>query len=135
MKRGGPLRSYTRLERYTRLSPRRARKRRRWDPEPEDHEYLASLRLQACAVRWDPSGHRGRRDPHHPRELGGSMKAPDRKAFTMCRKHHDALHDLCGNGAFAGWTKPKRKEWEAIQGELYRQAYVDSKAAQPPETT
>lgn len=45
--------------------------------------------------------------------------------MPICVGHHGQLHDLNGNGAFAGWTKPKRRAWEALQVELHQQLYSD----------
>ncbi len=59
----------------------------------------------------------GRIDPHHStigRGLG--QKTDDAKAFPLCRKHHEELHN--GSGLFR--DKEKRRLWQQRMVELYK---------------
>ena len=45
-------------------------------------------------------------------------RAKDSTVIPMCDGHHDDLHG--STGAFDGWTKPQKREWQDAMIERYR---------------
>lgn len=88
-----------------------------------DRRHLAWLRRQRCAFAdfrpYQPcTPCQGPIEAHHPTGSGLALKAPDRDAIPLCRKHHRELHD--GRGTFLGWDKARLKAWQTRTSRKYR---------------
>lgn len=113
---GSQIKRTGRLERHTRLKPRRDTPRR--SSYFEDRPYLAWVRLQLCAIAiafgLDPRCCSPIVDPDHLRDgAGGGQRGPDPFAYPACRDHHRDQHTL--RGPFKGWTGERR---DALLAEL-----------------
>lgn len=91
------------------------------DPR-RDPARLALVRSLGCAVKLYPfpgaTPCRGGIEAHHPTGAGMALTDDDRKAFGLCLQHHvPEFHGL--TGAFKGWTKARRREWQTRMSEAY----------------
>src|SRR5215218_3929929 len=115
MKRGGPLKRYTRLR--ARGKTAHARRERDW-------VYMAFVRSRPCIARLLAQGFEceGRIEANH---VGGRYGADsDRRCIPMCSKHHeDWTGRVGGRGLFAGWPVSRRREWGAKAVEATLAAY------------
>lgn len=101
-----------------RARPQRARERRE-KSGLADSAYLEWCKRQKCSVfgctakRCDPH--------HHTNGRGLGQKSDDRRAFPLCRRHHDELHDF--RGFFEGMSNLERRHWQTSALERARAAY------------
>src|SRR5687767_8596143 len=112
MKRGGPL------KRYTRLLPRRRGKPRRG--VSKDPGYLSWLHTKPCAAR-NLHVCSGPIHAHHAGERGLGQKAPDATAIPLCEAAHRSWHD--GAPPFSVMTREQRRAWADAQIALHRLEY------------
>ncbi len=76
-----------------------------------DAAYLARVRRLQCRA---PGCQRTAHHAHHSTVgRGMGQKASDYDAFGMCHDHHYQFHS--GTGAFAGWDRNRRREWQLEQ--------------------
>jgi hypothetical protein len=98
-----------------------------------DDGHLSRVRALMCCA---PPGH-GCDEPaqaHHPRGMTGlGLKANDTDAIPLCRQHHQDLHEL--RGPFLGWSRERRKAWEAERTESTRRALLVVEMCAPEETS
>jgi hypothetical protein len=102
-----------------RSNPKRAEQRRE-KAGLADPAYLAWCRLQRCVLHAPAC--KGPTDPNHVtygRGLG--QKSDDRKAFPLCRKHHEDFH--AGTGYFEDWDRDKRRDWQRSMSDSTRAFY------------
>jgi hypothetical protein len=124
LKRGGPLKTTTRLERRTPMPVRaKAMDRhppRRLDSPDADPARLEFVRHQPCVCAsmdgagpcWLAPG-RNVNEASHASELGLGIKAIDLRTFSMCSAHHRAWTDH--HGVFFGWSREQRVIFERVQ--------------------
>lgn len=107
MKRGGPLKRYTRLRARSKTS-KHARRERDW-------VYMAFVRSRPCIARLLVSTGFECDGPVQADHVGGRYGADaDRRCVPMCQKHHeDRTGRVGGRGLFAGWSLERRREWGA----------------------
>lgn len=80
--------------------------------------YIAWVRKQPCAeCRRGPPV-----DAHHIRGVG--VPRIDDRAVPLCHECHMDLHDLSGNGRFAGVEKAKRKAIQDAWLAKYRMLFA-----------
>jgi hypothetical protein len=100
--------------------------------EKDDPDYLAWLRLQMCRAPIAPhpggDAHHARHDEHGA-SLGGHLKAPDRRAISLCRCCHNDLHALAG--PFKGWTRKGVRDFVDAQIAQQRAEYLRQQNPRP----
>lgn len=55
---------------------------------------------------------------HHTGGRGRGQKSEDERSMPLCSKHHREFHSA--TGAFGGWRKTERREWQDRMVELYK---------------
>jgi hypothetical protein len=100
----------TPLRRRTAIKPRRETPRRGRLHAPELLAWVRSL--PCCASSLGDCA--GPVVAHHPRHLAGGMgmKADDNVAISLCRRHHQELHEV--RGSFAGWARDELRLWQDL---------------------
>lgn len=90
------------------IAPKPARRIRR--EGAAGRSFLDWVKTQLCCARFiSPCA--GPIDPHHAgRRPGTGMKAADRTAIPLCRRHHGQVETLAGL-PFRLWTKAFRRAW------------------------
>lgn len=110
LRRAGPL------KRKARISPRRAAPTRA-QLARKDGAFWGFVATLKCAAR-HLSPCRGRLDNHHTGGTadgkGTGIKASDRTVIRLCRGHHDAIRNPSISGPFHGWSRDRRRAWEAF---------------------
>ncbi len=104
MKRGAPLKRYTRLKAKGNTS--HAKRQR-------DFEYMAFVRSRPCIARLLVTGGyecEGRIEADH---VGGRYgQDSDRRCIPLCSLHHRQRTGVVGGrGLFAGWSLDRKREW------------------------
>lgn len=146
MKRGGPLKRYTRMRRVSeeyvdalrsapkldwsamglkRKKPLRSRSTTSKHANRErDWVYIAFVRSRPCIARLLVTTGVECDGPIQADHVGGRYgEGSDRRCAPMCRKHHeDRTGRVGGKGLFAGWSLERRRDWG-------RRAIADTLAA------
>jgi hypothetical protein len=79
----------------------------------EDRERLRWTKTLPCFAPGAPAGCSRVVEANHGRgvrERGAGQKAHDDTSWPLCTQHHREWED--GAGAFQGWTKEQRREFE-----------------------
>jgi hypothetical protein len=64
---------------------------------------------------------------------GASLRSEDAGAIALCVMHHHNLHTL--SGPFRGWTKARRKAWEAQRVAHFRELWERRLDLEPVSVT
>lgn len=126
MKRKKPLRSRRQMRPSSRTSKYARRER------GTDYMLAVKQLLPCCALLLPGHVCSGEMECHHPRMIGGGMKSHDSLGMPLCHGGHGDLHRL--SGAFKGWTKERRRNWE-IDRVHWVQRYLGARGIAPPKAT
>jgi hypothetical protein len=85
----------------------------------KDPKYLKWIRQRPCIFEGPMCD--GPIEAHHRTGAGLALKAPDRDAIPLCRRHHAERHRHAG--PFHKLTKAERKAWEADMVATYQALY------------